>query len=204
MKHPQDVIQQPLITEKSTILRERKDVYCFKVHPRASKIEIAKAIESPVPEGQGRRRAHFAGSRQGQAHGSIRGEASRLEKGLGPADAGFQGNRVLRRKLIRRYTMAIKKYKPTTAGRRFMTSVVRIEGSSTNQPHKPLLSRHKKSGGRDSRGHIAVRHRGGGHKRRYRIIDFPTQQDRHPGQGRTRRVRSQPLGQHRPRVLHGR
>jgi large subunit ribosomal protein L23 len=46
MKHPQDVIQQPLITEKSTILRERKDVYCFKVHPRASKIEIAKAIES--------------------------------------------------------------------------------------------------------------------------------------------------------------
>ena len=46
MKHPQDVIQQPLITEKSTILRERKDVYCFKVHPRASKIEIAKAIET--------------------------------------------------------------------------------------------------------------------------------------------------------------
>jgi large subunit ribosomal protein L23 len=46
MKNPQDVIYQPLITEKSTILREQKDVYCFKVNPRANKIEIAKAIET--------------------------------------------------------------------------------------------------------------------------------------------------------------
>jgi large subunit ribosomal protein L2 len=68
--------------------------------------------------------------------------------------------------------MATKKYKPTTAGRRFMTMVVRIEGSSKNKPHKPLLDKQKKSGGRDSRGRISIRHRGGGHKRRYRIIDF--------------------------------
>jgi len=68
--------------------------------------------------------------------------------------------------------MAMKKYKPTTAGRRFMTSLVRVEGSTKNRPHKPLLSKHKQSGGRDSRGRISVRHRGGGHKRRYRIIDF--------------------------------
>jgi large subunit ribosomal protein L23 len=46
MRHPQDVIYQPLLTEKSTILRERKDVYCFKVNPRANKIEIAKAVEA--------------------------------------------------------------------------------------------------------------------------------------------------------------
>jgi large subunit ribosomal protein L23 len=46
MKHPQSIILQPLITEKSTVLRERKDVYCFKVDPRANKIEIAKAIEA--------------------------------------------------------------------------------------------------------------------------------------------------------------
>jgi large subunit ribosomal protein L2 len=67
--------------------------------------------------------------------------------------------------------MAMKKYKPTSPGRRFMTSAVRVE-SSKNQPHKPLIAKHSKSGGRDNRGHIAVRHRGGGHKRRYRIIDF--------------------------------
>jgi len=46
MKYAQNIIVQPLITEKSTILRERKDVYCFKVHLRANKIEIAKAIET--------------------------------------------------------------------------------------------------------------------------------------------------------------
>jgi len=67
--------------------------------------------------------------------------------------------------------MAVKKYKPTSPGRRFMTSTVRTEGSS-NKPHKPLVRKLKKAGGRDNRGHIAVRHRGGGHKRRYRIIDF--------------------------------
>jgi large subunit ribosomal protein L2 len=67
--------------------------------------------------------------------------------------------------------MAMKKYKPTTPGRRFMTSLVRVEGSK-NKPHKPLLAKHEKSGGRDNSGQISVRHRGGGHKRRYRIIDF--------------------------------
>lgn len=46
MRHPQEVVYQPLLTEKSTILRERKDVYCFKVNPRANKIEIAKAVEA--------------------------------------------------------------------------------------------------------------------------------------------------------------
>ena len=67
--------------------------------------------------------------------------------------------------------MAIKKYKPTSPGRRSMTSI-RRESSTTNKPHKPLVSKLSKSGGRDNRGHISVRHHGGGHKRRYRLIDF--------------------------------
>ena len=46
MKHPQDIIYQPLITEKSTILRESREVYCFRVHVNANKIEIARAIEA--------------------------------------------------------------------------------------------------------------------------------------------------------------
>ncbi len=46
MKHPQDIIYQPLITEKSTVLREAKEVYCFRVHVNANKIEIARAIEA--------------------------------------------------------------------------------------------------------------------------------------------------------------
>ena len=70
--------------------------------------------------------------------------------------------------------MAMKKYNPTSAGRRFMTSTVRVE-SGESKPHKPLVEKLHKHGGRDSRGRIAVRHRGGGHKRRYRIVDFRRQ-----------------------------
>ncbi len=67
--------------------------------------------------------------------------------------------------------MAIKSYKPTSAGRRFVTSAVTTDGTA-NVPHKPLLDKKTRSGGRDGKGGIAIRHRGGGHKRRYRIIDF--------------------------------
>jgi large subunit ribosomal protein L2 len=67
--------------------------------------------------------------------------------------------------------MALKSYKATTPGRRFRTTVVR-EAGTTNAPHKPLVRGKGKSGGRDNRGQIAVRQQGGGHKRRYRIVDF--------------------------------
>jgi large subunit ribosomal protein L2 len=67
--------------------------------------------------------------------------------------------------------MATKKYKPTSPGRRGMVRIVNTE-STANTPHKPLLRKLTKHGGRDNRGHLSVRHRGGGHKRRYRLIDF--------------------------------
>ena len=67
--------------------------------------------------------------------------------------------------------MAIKKYKPTSPGRRFMSSTVRVETSS-GKPHKPLVEKLSKNGGRNNKGRISIRHRGGGHKRRYRVIDF--------------------------------
>jgi large subunit ribosomal protein L2 len=53
-----------------------------------------------------------------------------------------------------------------------MTSTIRIEGSSKNRPHKPLLAKVTRTGGRNNRGRISIRHHGGGHKRRYRLIDF--------------------------------
>ncbi|GIW47358.1 MAG: 50S ribosomal protein L2 [Deltaproteobacteria bacterium] len=67
--------------------------------------------------------------------------------------------------------MAIKKYDPVTPGRRFMTSPDYSE-LTTDSPYKPLTVPLKKRGGRNSDGRITVRHRGGGHKRLYRIIDF--------------------------------
>ena len=66
----------------------------------------------------------------------------------------------------------IKKHKPTTPGRRGM-SVVSYRGVLTEyKPHKPLTKGKKLNAGRSSSGRISVRHQGGGHKRRYRDIDF--------------------------------
>ncbi len=67
--------------------------------------------------------------------------------------------------------MPIKSYKPTSPGRRGMT-VSTFEEVTQRSPEKSLVKPLKKSGGRNFRGKITVRHRGGGHKRRYRLIDF--------------------------------
>ena len=67
--------------------------------------------------------------------------------------------------------MAVKSFKPTSPGRRFMT-VSTFEEITKKEPEKSLLAPLKKWGGRNNTGRITVRHRGGGHKRRYRIIDF--------------------------------
>jgi large subunit ribosomal protein L2 len=68
--------------------------------------------------------------------------------------------------------MALKKFKPTTPSRRFMSLSDFEEVTKGNSPEKSLLRPLKKSGGRNNNGRITVRHRGGGHKRRYRQIDF--------------------------------
>ena len=72
--------------------------------------------------------------------------------------------------------MGIRKYKPTSPGRRFITTSD-FEEVTTDRPEKSLLAPIKKSGGRNNNGRITTRHVGGGHKRRYRIIDFKRQKD---------------------------
>ena len=67
--------------------------------------------------------------------------------------------------------MAIKSYKPTSPGRRFATTGETTE-LTASKPHKKLTTGKTRSAGRNSDGHITSRHRGRGHKRRYRIIDF--------------------------------
>ncbi len=67
--------------------------------------------------------------------------------------------------------MAIRKFRPTSPGTRFR-SVSDFNEITRSTPEKSLLAPLKKSGGRNNRGHVTCRHRGGGHKRRYRIIDF--------------------------------
>ncbi|OOZ36669.1 50S ribosomal protein L2 [Solemya velesiana gill symbiont] len=76
--------------------------------------------------------------------------------------------------------MAIVKTKPTSAGRRFVVKVVDSE-LYKGAPHGPLLEKKGKSGGRNNNGRITTRHRGGGHKQRYRTIDFKRNKDGIPG-----------------------
>ena len=72
--------------------------------------------------------------------------------------------------------MGVKKLKPTSPGRRFQT-VSDFDTITTSTPEKSLLAPKTRSSGRNSYGRITSRHRGGGHKRRYRIIDFRRTKD---------------------------
>ena len=72
--------------------------------------------------------------------------------------------------------MAIRSYKPTSPGRRFQT-VSTFEEITSVTPERGLLRSLKKTGGRNNRGRITSRHRGGGHKRRYRVVDFKRTKD---------------------------
>ncbi len=76
--------------------------------------------------------------------------------------------------------MPVKKAKPTSAGRRFVVRVVTPE-LHKGDPHEALVAPSPRSGGRNNNGRITTRHRGGGHKRRYRIVDFKRNKDGIPG-----------------------
>ncbi|MBQ5437142.1 MAG: 50S ribosomal protein L2, partial [Firmicutes bacterium] len=80
--------------------------------------------------------------------------------------------------------MGIKKYKPTTPGLRGMT-VSTFEEITATSPEKSLTVSLKKNAGRNNRGAITVRHRGGGNRRRYRIIDFKRMKDDIPATVKT-------------------
>lgn len=72
--------------------------------------------------------------------------------------------------------MAIKKFKPTSPGRRFVT-VSTFEEITKTEPEKSLMEPLKKNAGRNTQGRLTVRHRGGGHKRMFRVLDFKREKD---------------------------
>ena len=101
--------------------------------------------------------------------------------------------------------MGIKKFKPTSAARRLMT-VSDFADITKDAPEKKLTDADAaSSGGRNVHGHITRRHQGGGHKRRYRIIDFKRRdKDGVPAKVAVDRVRPEPHRQHRAPALRGR
>ena len=80
--------------------------------------------------------------------------------------------------------MAIKKYKPTTNGRRGMTTLMNEE-LTASKPERSLLAPLNSKGGRNNNGRITTRHQGGGHKREYRVIDFKRNKDGIPATVKT-------------------
>lgn len=76
--------------------------------------------------------------------------------------------------------MAVAKAKPTSPGRRFVVKTTSAD-LHKGAPHAALVAKKTKSGGRNNKGRITTRHRGGGHKQRYRIIDFKRDKDGIPG-----------------------
>jgi len=85
--------------------------------------------------------------------------------------------------------MPVVKVKPTSAGRRHVVKVVDAD-LYKGKPYEPLLEKKTKTGGRNSAGRISTRHRGGGHKQRYRVIDF--RRDKDGVQGKVERIEYDP------------
>src|ERR1700738_3593761 len=72
--------------------------------------------------------------------------------------------------------MAVKKYKPTSAARRFITTAD-FSKVSKKAPERSLVEVKKKHSGRNNNGHITTRHKGGGYRKQYRIVDFKRTKD---------------------------
>ncbi|MGE5599297.1 MAG: 50S ribosomal protein L2 [Bacteroidota bacterium] len=95
--------------------------------------------------------------------------------------------------------MAIKKFKPTSPGRRFMTGAA-FDEITKERPEKALLEPLRARAGRNAAGRITVRHRGGGHKRMYRVIDFL--RDKHDVPARVAAIEYDPNRTARIALLH--
>src|SRR5919202_1654057 len=90
--------------------------------------------------------------------------------------------------------MAIRQFKPVTSATRFR-SVADFSEITRSRPEKSLVEPLKKSGGRDNHGHIAMRRRGGGHKRQYRVLAFKRNKHGVAGDGRMTRNDAHPVGE---------
>ena len=171
--HSRQVLLAPVVSEKSyNQIDENR--YTFKVHKDAHRLQVRQAVEELFD-------VHVLSvnmakvPRQAEAARHAERSQAGVEEGRRP-DPRRRDDRDLRRSTS---LMALRKYKPTSPGRRFMT-VSTFEEITKTEPEKSLLEPLKKTGGRNSYGRITTRHQGGGHKRRYRIIDFKRTKDAVP------------------------
>ena len=172
MKDPRDIILAPVVSEKSYGLIEQ-GVYTFKVHPQRQQAGDPRRRRGHLGR-QGRQGQHD--EPQGQGHPR---PAEQQVSAASPTPSGPSSpwQRATRSRCSRTEdTMAIRSRKPTSPGRRFQTTSDFKEITKTT-PERTLLAPAPKTGGRNAYGRKTARHRGGGHKRQYRIIDFKRVKD---------------------------
>src|SRR5262245_17681663 len=95
--------------------------------------------------------------------------------------------------------MALKQYNPTSPGRRFMTTLS-FDDVTKHEPEKALTEPKRRTGGRNNKGHQTIWFRGGGHKKRYRIIDF--RRDKHNVPAKVAAIEDDPNRSARIALLH--
>ena len=175
MEHTQ-VIIRPVVSEKSYVL-SAADRYTFRVHPDAHKTQIRQAVEALFDvhvvdvrtisvKSKPKRRGITRGRTRAWKKAIVQVRAGRDDPDL-PGPAGPRG---------RLLAMPIRKPKPTSPGRRFV-SYPDFAEITKSKPEKTLVEGLKKSGGRNAHGRKTARHRGGGAKRAYRRVDFKRRKD---------------------------
>ena len=168
--HAHQIVLAPIVSEKS-YHGSVHGKYTFRVHEDAHKTQVRQAVEELFEvnvvgvnilkvQAKPKRRGHD------------QGHEARLEEGHRAAQAR-RDHRGLRRSTA---LMPVRRFKPTSPGRRFMT-VSDFAEVTKSKPEKSLTEKLTKKGGRNDNGRITTRHQGGGHKRRYRVIDFKRTKD---------------------------
>ena len=178
------ILIKPIITEKATDQSELSNCFSFVVKKTANKIEVKEAVESsygvtvkvvrtmnyPVYRSTKYTKKGLVSNMKGAYKKAI----VQLAEG---ENIDFYSN-------IYDKKMALRKLKPITPGQRFKV-VTDFDVVTTDRPEKSLLAPIKRTGGRNSEGKMTMRFLGGGHKRRYRVIDFKRNKDGIPATVKT-------------------
>ena len=194
------MIIRPIVSEKSYALLSANK-YTFRVHDGAHKTQIRQAVEEIFGVRVLEVRTMSVKSKP-KRRGYTSGRSARVEEGRRAA-APRGPHRALRGPGDRRVPMAVKRHKPTRPAAASPPGRDRAEVTKKS-PEKALTEGLKKSGGRNTHGRITSRHRGGGAKRLYRMIDFKRQQGRRARSRRRDRVRPEPDRLHRADPLRRR
>ena len=164
------VLVAPIVSEKATMVAEKSNAVTFKVLQNATKPEIKAAVE-----------LMFKVEVKGVSVVNTKGKAKRFGKTMGRRDNVRKAYVTLKEGQELNLSgeaaeMAVIKMKPTSPGQRAVVKVTR-DHLYKGDAYAPLLEPQFQKAGRNNNGHITTRHKGGGHKHHYRVVDFKRNKD---------------------------